>query len=326
MQDICRFAVRSILRRIIDIEHPDLKKRPPRVPRKRCGKKRALRQLVIPIFGSHSESEDNEIDSDDYHSQRDLGRAGFLREAPNGRTCRTIIELREVFGKRNRSSRTQTETKAESSDESVAQTSKMDEEDTVDSEQTDEMTEDENMPYREKVKDAVDEEYSHLVAKSTDFEEMGKESPGESTSAINQKIKAKETKREKFDSGIVEDIENGKAISSDSDEDEDDDFDSQSPKPARSDIRKVRISQTEMRRYSFLKVLDSDSDSENSDHHEHPAEMEPETKDSIVPPAANEPPPPQIDVNTYATYMKEKIKMLPLPTTLKYFINLGREL
>lgn len=310
LQDICRFAVRSILRRIIDIEHPELKKRPPRVPRKRV-KKRTLRQLVIPIFGSHSDSEDNEIDSDDHHNLPDYGRGGFF--VSNGRTSRAIIELSSLLEKRStrtrNAERRTTETKMESQDDSTVQANSSamaDAESALSSiiKPLEEMSEDEYSSGNDDVEPKNDE-----LEKE--------EEPKESTSAIKQKNKVKETKREKFDSGIVEDIENGKAISSDSDHDEDEELDSEFSDSARVGLSRCRISQTH---YSFLKVLDSDSDSDNC---ENGAEKEEEVKNCSAPPVDEK---PQVNVNNYTTYMKEKIKMLPLPMTLKYFLNLDRAL
>ncbi|KAL0272915.1 UNVERIFIED_CONTAM: hypothetical protein PYX00_005729 [Menopon gallinae] len=277
LQDICRFAVRSILRRKIDMEHPELKKKPSRVPRKRV-KKKTLPKFMIPIFGGHSDREDNDVETEELS---EIGEYGpyVLMDVHSVRS-RTLLELSHLLAGPSRTSGNEEEGEdgAEGMDE--------------DGDGSMVEREDEQMS---------DAEMNCSKAVVTAEEVAGKESPAgkrlsdAADTLVTQRNKAKDGKREKFDSGIVEDIEKG--CSSDSD-------DPDCERSARKEPRQGGES------------LFEDSDAEIGDAaanrtDEAGAAGEPDAKENV---------------RNYSTYMREKIKMLPLPLTLKYFVNFDREL
>ncbi|XP_021915650.1 protein-L-isoaspartate O-methyltransferase domain-containing protein 1-like, partial [Zootermopsis nevadensis] len=75
LQDTCRSSIRIILRHNVEVEHPNLKPRQVRIPKKKSVKKRT-RQSVIPIF---EESDNDEFGigatDDEDGGDRNLGRA-----------------------------------------------------------------------------------------------------------------------------------------------------------------------------------------------------------------------------------------------------------
>lgn len=127
-------------------------------------------------------------------------------------------------------------------------------------------------------------------------------------------------KREKFDSGVGDEIENGKGPSSESDVGEEDiDMDIDSTDSDYSDNSPPRTKVT--------RLLDADdpypSGKDCKGHWKHRKEDD-ETKEG---PDENEgsgsPPSP---VESYSTLMREKISLLPLPQALKLYLNYHREL
>ncbi|XP_037792333.1 protein-L-isoaspartate O-methyltransferase domain-containing protein 1-like [Penaeus monodon] len=127
-------------------------------------------------------------------------------------------------------------------------------------------------------------------------------------------------KREKFDSGVGDEIENGKGPSSESDVgDEDIDMDIDSTDSDYSDNSPPRTKVT--------RLLDADdpypSGKDCRGQWKHRKEDD-ETKEG---PEENEgsgsPPSP---VESYSTLMREKISLLPLPQALKLYLNYHREL
>lgn len=205
----------------------------------------------------------------------------------NGPSCKTVIEFNQLIeGPR---SETHTESQTMETEEDAGTSGPR-----VESPEVDEgMSEDEDLE-----KPAEEDETS--------------------TSAIKQKNKVKVTKREKFDSGIVEDMENGKGISSDSDLEDDDDDDEDDDYAEY--VEYFDTAGFGLRQCHVVPQLDSDTDTDTCDNVAEKAEIK--TPAAIPSPAAEA----SGQTVNYCTYMKEKIKMLPLPITLKYFLNLDREL
>ena len=318
LQDICRFTVRSILRRNIDIEHPELKE-PPKVPRKRA-KKKNIRRLVIPIFSGSSEGEE---DQDVHQATTSLNDAQqFLMNVNTAQTCRSLVEWSQLLQDtsaqlldtiENRCAAdsslendlfTETENKSEVMEEDS---------DIVLSEENsngnilEEMSDEEFLSDIEELQNIFTEteESERVLNVSNKRISRKKERFVESAHEMEDKQTVCKSRREKIDSGIVDDIETCKA-STDS---EQEDFAEMSHDV---DFLNQDISASFEGSYPFLKDTDlktetikSQSDIENVET--------PNNNTSVV------------QVINHTTYMKEKIKMLPLPMTLKYYLNLNRE-
>ncbi|XP_076065992.1 uncharacterized protein LOC143039616 [Oratosquilla oratoria] len=126
-------------------------------------------------------------------------------------------------------------------------------------------------------------------------------------------------KREKFDSGVGDELENGKGPSSAS-EQEDNSMDIDSD----SDYSDHSIPKSE-----FSHWLDPDDPTVDLNDPNDPDYMcggnfrncKPESGNKVESPSTFSPP-----AESYSTYMREKIKGLPLPMALKAYLNYNREL
>lgn len=285
LQAICRSVIRTILRNNIDIEHPDIKKTQQNVP-KRPRKKRALRRLVVPIFEeSDVETSDNLTDEED---RRDLGRIQLAPDRSNingGREFNTILDLVLGLGTCRERERENSETET-----------------------------------RSETKEAENEEKIE-VAPSTNDEEKEVLNEEEQASSSVEETKKTVNKREKFDSGLGEDLLNEKH-SSDSEVGNVMDVDSDSEDNSSMCDKDVRRSTSnpitaffntggKLKRLAMRNnYIDSDSDS-----------------DMVVEEFTQSPPPVARTayVSPYTQYMRAKIQALPLPPILKQYLNLYRE-
>lgn len=350
LQDVCRSSIRTILRRNVEAEHPDLKTRLRRHPKKKSMKKKPSRQLVIPIF---EESDNDEFGTgatdDDDGGARDLGRASVIYDVQRQRAghITAVIELARSLAGHRRSVRVQQQQQQNENSNSDAQ-KKEDErmEVTVDA-LPDQEIETGNIESSEAEPASVD--------KVVTSEESQEEASVSTTAIAEQRRKI--PKREKFDSGIGDEIENGKGLSSDSDRDEDggafmevdSDSDFSDPLPSAgkrshrsqngektsSQVEESPFHPTEVTRKSSAErrargrnvareaviwkrlafAADEESDERSEEETQNgPANNIMEARDT-----------PGVQTDSYTIYMRSKIQALPLPPSLKAYINLYRE-
>lgn len=355
LQDACRSSIRTILRRNVEVEHPDLKTRRRRHPKKKNMKKKSSRQLVIPIF---EESDNDEfgtgVTDDDEGGERDLGRASVIYDVQRQRAghIAAVIELARSLAGHRRSVRVQQRQQRQEQQQNENNTDAQKREDermeaTVDV-----------LPAHETENGTTESSEAEPgpVDKVVTSEEMQEEASVSTTAIAEQRKKI--PKREKFDSGIGDEIENGKGLSSDSDRDEDGgtcmevDSDSDFSDPLPSVGKRSHRSQTgdektssqgeespshptEITRKSFAdrrtrgrnvareaviwKRLAFAADEESDD------KSEEETQDGPANNSMEVHDTPAIQTDSYTIYMRSKIQALPLPQSLKAYINLYRE-
>lgn len=210
LQAICRSVIRTILRNNIDIEHPDIKKKVHNAP-KRPKKKRALRRLVVPIFEeSDMETSDNFTDDDD---RRDAGRVRLNQEINGGREFNTILDL--VLGSlsscRNDRNR---ETENRDSEHETSETNEPQNNDNENKTQENKPTKSETNDSEVRNVDSCDNETKSIK------DEIKIETNGVKNVVSNNACSSntenlpnatrKQNKREKFDSGLGDDLLNDK--------------------------------------------------------------------------------------------------------------------
>lgn len=353
LQDACRSSIRIILRHNVELEHPELKTKRRRHPKKKSVKKRSSRRLVIPIF--------EESDNDDFGTgatdeeeggDRDLGRASVIYDVqrPHAGHITAVIELARSLAGHRRSVRVQQhqEQQGNGNNGDAQQRGGEGMEVTVEA--------------------SRDQELSSSTAKSREVEpapadkvatpEVLQEDACVSSTAIAEQRK-KIPKREKFDSGIGDEIENGKGLSSDSDRDEDggafmevdSDSDFSDPLPIAgkrshrsqnggentpSQVEEYPLSSVDTARKPFAerrararnvarqaviwKRLAFAADEESDDKSEEEIPQDSATSNNMEVHDT-----PVIETESYTTYMRSKIQALPLPPSLKAYINLYRE-
>lgn len=355
LQDACRSSIRTILRHNVEVEHPELKARRRRHPKKKGVKKRSSHRLVIPIF---EESDNDDFGTgatdDEDGGDRNFARASVIYDVQRQRAghITAVIELARSLAGHRRSVRVQQQQQDQehlndSSDTVVQQREddKMDE--TVDI-----------LPDQEFEGGTAESGEAKTVPVDKVFipEELQEEASVSSTAIAEQRKKI--PKREKFDSGIGDEIENGKGLSSDSDRDDDagasmevdSDSDFSDPPPSagkrshkslnngektssqveefplhsfgmtcksltnrRARARNVAREALMWKRLAFAADEESDEKSEEETQ-EGPANNNMEVHDT-----------PVFEADSYTTYMRSKIQALPLPPSLKAYVNLYRE-
>jgi hypothetical protein len=357
LQDACRSSIRAILRRNVEVEHPDLKARRRRHPKKKNTKKKSPRQLIIPIF---EESDNDEfgtgVTDDDEGGERDLGRANVIYDIQRQRAghITAVIELARSLAGHRSSVRVQQQ-------QLQRQEQQQNENNNTDAQRR----EDERMeatvdvPPDQEIENGTTEHSEAEPApvdKVVTSDKMQDEASVSTTAIAEQRKKI--PKREKFDSGIGDEIENGKGLSSDSDRDEeggtfmevDSDSDFSDPLPsagkrshrsqnggekASSQPEESPSHPTETARRSFAerrargrnmarktviwKRLAFPADEESDE------KSEEETQDAPASNTMEVHETPVIQTDSYTIYMRSKIQALPLPQSLKAYINLYRE-
>lgn len=345
LQDACRSSIRTILRHNVEVEHPELKTKRRKNPKKKNVKKRSSRRLVIPIF--------EESDNDDFGTgatdeeeggDRDLGRASVIYDVqrPHAGHITAVIELARSLAGHRRSVRVQQQHEQQGNGNSGNAQQR------------------ESGGMESTVEAARGPELSSGTAESREVElpsvEMQQEEASVSTATIAEQRK-KIPKREKFDSGFGDEIENGKGLSSDSDRDEDggtfmevdSDSDFSDPIPiagkrslrsqnggentsqvdrcpvSLADVRKpfaerrtrarnVARQAVIWKRLAFAADEESDDKSEEEIPQDSATSNSMEVHDTAI-----------VETESYTRYMRSKIQALPLPPSLKAYINLYRE-
>lgn len=343
LQDTCRSSIRIILRHNVEVEHPNLKPRQVRIPKKKSVKKRT-RQSVIPIF---EESDNDEFGigatDDEDGGDRNLGRAYVIYHVQRQRAGHITAanELAQNLACHRRSVRVQQQQQEQEhhlndSNNTVIQ-----------------QREDERM--EETVDTFPDQEFEgrnteSMEAKTVPADKIVTPEKLQEEACVSSTVIPEQRKKiPKFDSGIGDETENGKGLSSDSDRDAgasmevDSDSDFSDPLPSagkRSHRSQNSGEKTSSRVKEFphnsfevlhklsserrAKVLmrkrlgiaaDEESDEKSEEEmQEGPASNNMEVHDTSM-----------SETGSYTTYMRSKIQALPLPPNLKVYINLYRE-
>ncbi|KAJ4440109.1 hypothetical protein ANN_08243, partial [Periplaneta americana] len=348
LQDACRSSIRTILRRNVELEHPDLKTRRRRHPKKKSVKKRSLRRLVIPIFEESDNDEFGLAGGEEEDRGRDLGRAGVIYDVQRQRAGQitAVIELARSLASHRCPPRMQHQQQQHQSQERY-DNSAQEREDEGMEEAVDEIQDQQSEKRAAEPREAETAPVNNALTP----EELQEEASVSSTAIAEQRKKI--PKREKFDSGIGDEIENGKGLSSDSDRDEDggafmdvdSDSDFSDPLPSvgkrshrseggekascQGDNGPANSSDTSRRSFAERRAIarnvareaviwkrlafaaDEESDKSEEETQEYPAM---EVHES-----------PVVETDSYSTYMRSKIQALPLPPSLKAYINLYRD-
>lgn len=295
LQSICRSAIRTILRQNIDIEHPDIKKIV-RNPPKRPKKKRVLRRMVVPIF-EESDVENSDANLTDEEDRRNLGRLQAGAHDINN-IFDLVFDLGHCRGERAAAEHSESSsTEAEPETDTPAP------------------------PDGENLITIAEEVVAAVVEASV--EQQPSASSGTSTSAEQ---KNDPPKREKFDSGLGEDLLNERGHSSDSevpcgmdvDSDSEDNSNNSSPCERPHNKRSTlaptlirageKLKRIALRTQYLRNLVDSDSDS-----------------DMVYEEAQTTPVTRSVYISPYTPLMRAKIQALPLPPMLKLYLNLYRE-
>lgn len=246
---------------------------------KRPRKKRALRRLVVPIF-EESDLETSDNLTDE-EERRDMGRLHLSPDRSNSNGGREFNTILDlVLGLGSCHSERESETRETETENEVNGTS------------ASEVLEGEQV--------------------------LNDEEPSGTSSSIEEQKKVV-TKREKFDSGLGEDLLNERGHSSDSeianvmdvDSDSEDNSSTCDKTSKRSQYARVPSflhTGSKLKRIAMRSYVDSDSDS-----------------DMVVEEANASPVARTVYVSLYTQPMRAKIQALPLPPILKQYLNLYRE-
>ncbi|XP_068217331.1 protein-L-isoaspartate O-methyltransferase domain-containing protein 1-like [Palaemon carinicauda] len=362
LQDMCRQEVRSILRANINVEHPELAtaaNRPVQKPRSRCRQQFPgvfVPYMPVPFFESEDETG---LTSDD--NMEDTRENLITFGSPRRNQLTTVIEFAQsLAGQRLLERELQNmrrQNQPEEDDANKKEEEEEEEEEEVDDDSPDSASsdsEDEKQETEMEVEGKSSKGPNLSVPLRSFFLKKGKvrkepeeikvdpaPSNGEAatsaptvpqsdpipmTSTPVIPVKSNK-KREKFDSGVGDEIENGKGPSSeesDQGEEGDVEMDLDSTDSDFSDGSPARPRLRNRTRNKVSRLLDPDdpdcpcgghcSDSWKDRKNEETKE-DGESQSNASPPA-----------ESYSTYMREKIGQLPLPQALKLYLNYYREL
>lgn len=352
LQELCRGKIRHRLRENIWKEHPDLETKKPIIPgqRKPSPQQHTLRRFVIPIFEEADEVLDDE-DQQDYPSALSERRARFLLnvDADTGEAITTTLQLvraviqpnltedqrqnqREDARTVNEDARNARETIREDSREN----SREDARETASSTSVDD-SQHEQRRKSAKMNSFLNTSNGTTGHSSTEFADTSDNSSEtrndreiSSTAATYSNMSESESdtdqespflqgnkilKRKKTDSGIVEDAnlsnEEGSQPSSQSSSQSFSQFSSQSFSTNANhedsdatdtmdiDLPPISINKSCRNMYGSLSKDSTSSDKEVIGHY--------------------------VDKNAFADFMREKIQQLPLPFSVKLYINYNRK-
>lgn len=257
------------------MEHPDIKKTV-RNPPKRPKKKRALRRLDVPII---EEYDFDNSDTTDEEERRDLARVHLLPDRSNSSSSSRDINtiLNQVFHlsqwSEDRKSGAETEQTAASGPAAAA---------------------------------TANDVASVLDNLNTIAEESVLNDEEIASVSSREDRKKSVSKREKFDSGLGEDLLNERGQSSDSEMTSDSEDNSSTTNCFRTDERLNRLARSVRR---LRNIVDDDSDSDMI------------VEESVV----AQPVARAVYTSPYTPLMRAKIQALPLPPMLKQYLNLYRE-
>ncbi|KAG7176271.1 protein-L-isoaspartate O-methyltransferase domain-containing protein 1-like [Homarus americanus] len=352
LQDMCRQELRSLLRANVEHEHPDLVTAANRPVHKlsRPRDRRQIRRIVVPyvpvpFYESDDDpqmiSDDDNEDRDDRDTLNDAQRhtanqiSAFIELARNLAGQRRIERDREDIETRQ-NQREERDADIDGLEEDREEGNNDDAHNSTNDSDIEENHDDETEPKEplkrtDFLKDKeVNKDVEEVLAETS---RNGEEpAPSVSTLPHSDPIPMTSTpvmpvksnkKREKFDSGVGDEIENGKGPSSESDQGDDGDIDMD------IDSTDSDYSDHSALRKKVSRLLDADDPNcpcggncsetfktRRGDGDEAEGNEE-EEGDSPKRVSAAE---------TYSTHMREKISLLPLPHALKLYLNYNREL
>lgn len=397
LQSLCRVVVRTILRKNLEEEYPNLKSCP--TTKKVTKKKRALRRLVVPFFDSSEDSSDN----GGHNRNRDLGRINVANNEDNEnenqnentdtRDVSALIDM--VLGKlrdrrnvnqeaQDKQSNTVTNTNTNQSTNTYKSKEFVEdtEDDSEDEDASGSNTEgnsyhccdgtmicarndeiriensieniicSDNSPnrlsHRKKVEAIIEHPHGDIVQNSNEMDnsqvvaekmDVFNEKPRANGNTLEDEIEvdmdvehqsapeiaakhsvekpSNKTKREKFDSGLGDDMIDKDSGSDASDSDHAMDVESSSSTDSDQDDKRTKrgsglpvtgsIIRGKIRRVTVPNsMFDSDSEEDNVDENAESNEI-------------------RTVSSPYTALMKSKIRDLPLPTVLKNYLNFYRE-
>lgn len=342
LQDMCRQELRSLLRANIEYEHPDLVTAANRPVHKhsRPRDRRQIRRIVVPyvpvpFYESDDDPQmisDDDEDGDDNEAERRTANqlSAFIEMARNlAGQRRREREREDNEARQNLREERGTDTDAletgEEQKNHVTHNSSNDSEMDENHDTAKELGKSAKqvVPVKE---NEVDKDGEEMVAERPQngdeplpsVSSLPHSDPIPMTSTPVMPVKSNK-KREKFDSGVGDEIENGKGPSSESDQgDGDIDMDIDSTDSDYSDNSAPRT--------KVNRLLDPDdpicacggncSETFKTKNDDDPEDNEVEGERSKSASAAE----------TYSTHMREKIGFLPLPHALKLYLNYNREL
>ncbi|XP_053651634.1 uncharacterized protein [Cherax quadricarinatus] len=337
LQDMCRQELRSLLRANIEHEHPDLvtAANRPMHKRSRPRDRRQIRRVVVPyvpvpFYESDDDprmisddENDNLIDAQHHTNQFST----FIELARNLAGQRRLEREREENEARQNREERGPDTELEDGEEEKKDDAHTSSNDSEIVESCDAATElGKSAKQVISVKEKVSKDVEEVVPENPQNGEepipsvatMPHSDPIPMTSTPVMPVKSNK-KREKFDSGVGDEIENGKGPSSESDQGDDGDIDMD------IDSTDSDYSDNSAPRTKVTRLLDADdpscpcggncSESFKTRRGDDPEDNE--EGDSCKRVSAAE---------TYSTYMREKIGLLPLPHALKLYLNYNREL
>ncbi|XP_057664554.1 protein-L-isoaspartate O-methyltransferase domain-containing protein 1-like isoform X1 [Diorhabda carinulata] len=342
LQVLCRATIRNILRKNVEIEHPPVK-RQSNITTKAPKRKRALRRLVVPLFDSEDSSDDERHVRISAGRNRDGGRASFrednggffnfvLGSVRDGRTffSASLDERNNSSGRENNtetelsSEDNRMETDTAESTEECNKKPKIETEAVIEHRPSTRNEESTNGD----VTDGVEAQNGSLINSMNEIHNvfvdvinvLRNESDVNSEEEPRSGPSEEKKKREKFDSGLGEDIAFNHAVSSEDDtvedarcsSDEEGNHNEKGNKRSQLSENKSSSSILKWRRIeSDIQgmFIDSSSSSDNEN------DTQRKIDDNDM----------RMYKSPYTEHMKAKIQQLPLPTILKKYINYYRD-
>lgn len=315
LQAICRAAIRNILRKNIELEHPPVKRTPPH-PSKTPKRKRTLRRLVVPLFEEEYDSSDDDnrrvrmgvgrnrdaerpaARDDDDSFAYDENVAFFNFVLPN-------LSRFDNAGENNGEGRNAEENKTDPTMEIEQDQEQQQNQETVEAvihnppraQRNNNGAQDAQLEAIPEINDVLVDIINVLHRESNDGNSSGSDTEEDVAEAPPSSSKANEerkNKREKFDSGLGDEIIETQTDSSTEDS-------------SRSSTEPVKVNRHE---FEIVPAHLNDSSSENEEDVQTKKKVE---KEMLM------------YESQYTGYMKAKIQELPLPSILKRYLNFYRD-
>lgn len=346
LQELCRQELRSLLRANIEQEHPDLVTAANRPVNKHSKQsdRRQIRRIVVPYVPVpfYESDDDHRMVSDDENDDRDDHDMLNDAQRHTANQISAFIELaRNLAGQRRlERNREESDTRQNQHEGTDIDGLEEDRDGEKDIAHDSTSNSDHDSSHAAEARPMESSGWLAILKEkdmNKDTEEMvaanpqNGEEPSPSVSAVPHSdpipmtstpvlpVKSNK-KREKFDSGVGDEIENGKGPSSESDQGDDGDIDMD------IDSTDSDYSDNSAPRTKVTRLLDPDDPDcpcggDCSEAFQTRREEEAETNEE-----EGESPKAVSAAETYSIYMREKISLLPLPQALKLYLNYNREL
>ncbi|KFM76490.1 Protein-L-isoaspartate O-methyltransferase domain-containing protein 1, partial [Stegodyphus mimosarum] len=323
LQELCRSTVRILLRRNVEIENPSLKERKKPHPHKRKRGRRRMKRIVIPIFedrrrenmgsrrGSQSDVDDSRRDS---HSDVENRRDSLAEASDSGRDSQA-----DTSSRRHGYSRISPDTKIVlniNNPRSGQSVQKM--EVTIDSEDPESQIAAEDDDKKDQCENSTPKNGKRKLSQpgngDSGIDNISDDSFLEEGPTDSEKYGASSNPSSSQSS--VESMTRNSAYLKRSAEENDDDDGALDPRTNVGEDRK--FANYKNTAVIFKRVAFSDADSDEFD------DLDSDSGKDCFSMKNKEDSNENSDTFTYTYFMKQKIKQLPLPQTLKIFVNLSR--